>query len=204
MKTILLFLALVSVALCVDITGNITAIAAGDIKGYSADFTLPNNTASTLYFNLGYDNATFGTDLLNFYASADSDNTTETAKIQLAVSSQIYAINTTTGITFTNLTNFPSDGSSAVSCGNYTSTTTANGTVWTYLSYPGGIQIPVTVEFTFAENCSVDNFGSDLWIWILVIVIIIIIVIVIVAAGVAGFLYWKKKQSGNYALYNDS
>ena len=203
MKTILLFLALVAFAACQT---NVTSVAADAIKGYSTSYSItPGNN---YYFNLAYDNDTFGTDYLNFYVEVD-ESSNVTTNIAIAVSTNVLP-NTQdpTAAAYTNSSTF-GNNTSVVSCQNYSASTPApptNGSVFTRIMYPtgGNTSVPVTIEFTFADNCSVDNFGSDLWIWILVIVIVIIIVIVIVAAGVAGFLYWKKKQSGNYALYNDS
>ena len=201
MKTILLFLALVAFATC----QNVTSVASADIKGYSLEYTLAAN-GGNYYFSLAYDNNTFGTDYLNFYVEVDEANNA-TATISIAVSQNVVTSTDPTTVTYTNSTKITD--TSAVSCQNYSATVVPAGNssfVYSEIVYPTGsnTSVPVTVEFTFAENCSTDNFGSDLWIWILVIVIVIIIVIVIVAAGVAGFLYWKKKQSGNYALYNDS
>merc|ERR1712000_444225 len=47
------------------------------------------------------------------------------------------------------------------------------------------------------------NCGSSVWIWVIVIVVVIVVICAIVA-GVAGFMYYRKRQQANYRIYDEA
>jgi len=168
-----------------------------------------STNGSNIVFTIAYSNTTFTTNSLNSYLDVDSGlNDTFYSSISIENSDHVYTTNATAGVIYD--VNTAYNGSAVVACHNYSSTDPGVTTGFVFVkvnlnSIAGPEQtVKVKVEIDVYDSCNTSNFGgSDIWIWIIVIVAVILVILVIIGA-VAGFLYWKKKQSGNYALYNDS
>lgn len=132
---------------------------------------------------------------------SDGSMLNSTTYVQVSVGS---AVNASTDINFNTTTLNSPDTTDVVSCNTYPS----SGNVYTQVSatgLTGNMSIAFTAQFGFYDSCSTDNFGgSDIWIWIVAAIVVILVIVVVVVAAIGGFVYWKKKQQGNYALYNDS
>ena len=179
--------------------------------GFKGSYPFTTNTTASQLFVVSYNNETFGINYLNAYAEADSGlNETTYSAIVLSVSSSISQSTAAPAAADWISVSLPSNGTAAVVCQNYSSAYASTATGYAFVNVAFTAQagdaqdFDIEVQIDLFDSCNVDNFGgSDIWIWIIVIVAIVLVILVIIAA-VAGFLYWKKKQSGNYALYNDS
>jgi len=199
---------LVFLVFCIALVCGQTSVSVTDLS-FSDDYTLYSN-GSSIFFTITFGNDSFGTDLLNGYVEdADSNlNDTTWGQLTIELSNQVYTAANAT-VTYGAPTAY--NGSAVVACQNYSNINNpASGYVFgkvnlgSFAGTDGPLEVKVKVQFNLYSTCSADNFGgSDIWIWIIVIVAVVLVILVIIGA-VAGFLYWKKKQAGNYALYNDS